>query len=363
MIKLAQNLSALQSFRIKRAEDSPVWEGTKAFFSQLAEPFSGAAHYWTGGRIGSDYADDSMWIDTTNRLYNAMPGRNQVPLRYNDPLLDVAAGSLAVSGLAAGGAGGALAAPAVPHAVRFLAAPSRAARYALPTASRAGQVFKTVAGPAVALSAPKVVGDAVTAAAPAIENINNYQAQARQALLDAGYSPEDADRMAYKIGWGGVLHAGKEYLFNPYHYIYRQGGSNPIDARFASATGSPRPHNAFTAAREAASVLSSGPIGAVGKTLGYGALNQLESIPGAIQGTVREALTQLPAAAYSPTAMQDAQDAVNNSRFYSSMRDYYGKDFIPIATHYGLTSTLGPAPSAGTLARNNRPGTNSTLTQ
>jgi hypothetical protein len=165
------------------------------------------------------------------------------------------------------------------------------------------------------------------------------------------------------MGWGGVLHAGKEYLSSPYHYIYRQGGSNPIDARFASSMGSPKPHNAFTAATEAAKVLSSGPIGAVGKTLGYGAINQLKSIPGAIQGTVQQAMTQLPTAAYSPNAVQSAQDAVNNSRFYASMRNYYGDDFAPIATHYGLTSTLGPKPPAGTLARNNANSYNSSLTQ
>jgi hypothetical protein len=363
MIKLANNLSALHSFRIKRAEESPLWEGVKAFGSQLVEPFSGAAHYWTGGRIGSDYADDSPWVDTARRVYNALPGPNQLELQYKDPLLDAAAASLGVSGAAAGGAGLVLAAPAVPHAIRFAAAPTRAARYALPTAARAGQVFKTVAGPAVTLTAPKVIGDAISAAAPAVQNINQYEADAIKKLLEAGYSQVDAERIANKMGWGGVLHAGKEYLSSPYHYIYRQGGSNPIDARFASSMGSPKPHNAFTAAREAASVLSSGPIGAVGKTLGYGAINQLESIPGAIQGTVQQAMTQLPTAAYSPNAVQSAQDAVNNSRFYASMRNYYGDDFAPIATHYGLTSTLGPKPSTGNLAINNSSRTNSTLTQ
>jgi len=96
-------------------QPSPLWESVKSFGSQIAEPFSGAAHYWTGGRIGSDYADDSAWIDTNKRLWNAVPGTDKAQLEYKDPLLDAGAVALgtsaALAGTAAATLGGHAAAP------------------------------------------------------------------------------------------------------------------------------------------------------------------------------------------------------------------------------------------------------------
>lgn len=91
---------------------SPLWEGVKAFGRQAWEPFSGAAHYWSGGRVGSDFKDDSMWVDTARRNANEyLRPENQFELTYkNNPMLDVAGKSLyyapyiAVSALSAGAA-------------------------------------------------------------------------------------------------------------------------------------------------------------------------------------------------------------------------------------------------------------------
>jgi len=364
MIKLATNLSKLYSLRSKTAQDSPLWAGIKSFASGVAEPFSGAAHYWTGGRIGSDYPEDSMWIDTNRRLLNALPGRTQYELQYKDPMLDAAAASLGVSGLAAGAAAGVLAAPyAIPTAKTILTAAPRA-RQAVGAASNIGKALKTYGGPIVGLTAPKVIGDAVNVAVPAAQNVNKYQADAYQSLLDAGYSAAEAANLSHKMGWGGLMHAGKEYLSNPYHYIYRQGGDNPIDRTFVDMMGNPLPHDAFTAAREGLSVAASGPIGAGVKAVGYGALNQLESMPGATRAALQEAQRQTAQPNAQMSTLESARNTLDNSRFYQSMRDYYGKDFGPITTHYGLNTlnkaTAYPSPSqppSSTLSQAPRPTT------
>jgi len=364
VINLATNLSKLYSLRSKTAQENPYWAGIKSFASGFAEPFSGAAHYWTGGRIGSDYPEDSMWIDTNRRLLNALPGRDQYELQYNDPMLDAGAASLGVSGLSAGAAAALLAGPsAISNATTILKAAPRA-RQAVGVASDIGKALKTYGGPLVALTAPQVIGDAVNVAGPAVQNVNKYQADAYQSLLDAGYSATEAANLSYKMGWGGLMHAGKEYLSNPYHYIYRQGGDNPIDRTFVDMLGNPFPHDAFTAAREGLSVASSGPVGAGVKAVGYGALNQLESVPGATTAALQEAQRQAAQPNAQMPTLESARNTLNNSRFYQSMRDYYGKDFGSIATHYGLNTlnraTAYPAPSqppSSTLSQAPRPTT------
>lgn len=358
MLKLANNLSKLYTLRSKSAQENPYWAGFKSFLSGVAEPFSGAAHYWTGGRIGSDYPEDSMWIDTNRRLLNALPGRTQYELQYKDPMLDAAAASLGVSTLAAGAAGTALAAPyAVPAGRAFLTAAPRA-RGGVDLASRLGGYTKTLGGPLVAATAPKVIQDATNVAVPAISNINQYEADALKKLLEAGYSQVDAERIANKIGWGGMLHAGKEYLTSPYYYMYRRGGDNPIDRTFVDMMGNPKPHDAFTAARQGLSVAASGPVGAGVKTLGYGALNQLESMPSATMATMNEAQRQISQPNYQIPTLSSAQNVLDSSRMYQSMRDYYGDDFGPIMTHLGFDiinrATAYPAQNAAaTLPDNN----------
>jgi hypothetical protein len=360
VIKLATNLSRFYSLRSKSAQENPYWAGFKSFLSGVAEPFSGAAHYWTGGRIGSDYPEDSMWIDTNRRLLNALPGRTQYELQYKDPLLDAAAASLGVSTLAAGAAGATLAAPyAVPAAKSFLTAAPRA-REAVGLAARLGEYTKTLGGPLVAATAPKVIQDAANVAIPAIHNINQYEADATKKLLEAGYSQVDAERIANKIGWGGMMHAGKEYLTSPYYYMYRGGGDNPIDRTFVDMMGSPKPYDAFTAARQGLSVAASGPIGAGVKTLGYGALNQLESMPSATSATMNEAQRQISQPNYQIPTLSSARNVLDNSRMYQSMRNYYGDDFGPIATHLGFNTlnraTAYPTQNAASIPPNtNRP--------
>jgi len=378
MIKLATNLSKLYSLRNKTAEENPYWArirsfaeklmpaatGIQSFYSAFDEPFSGAAHYWTGGRIGSDYPEDSMWIDTNRRLLNALPGRTQYELRYEDPMLDAAAASLGVSGLAAGAAPVALAAPyVIPAATTILTAAPRA-RQAVDFASNVGKAIKTYGGPLVLGTAPQVIGDAVSVAGPAVQNVNKYQADAYQSLLDAGYSAAEAASISHKMGWGGLMHAGKEYLSNPYHYIYRQGGDNPIDRTFVDMMANPLPHDVFTAAREGLSVAASGPVGAPIKAVGYGALNQLESMPGATTAALQEAQRQAAQPNAQMPTLESARNALDNSRFYQSMRDYYGKDFGSIATHYGFNTlnrgTAYPSPSqppSSALSQTPRPAT------
>ena len=330
---------------IKRSQDSPFWGGLKAFGSQFAEPFRGAAHYWTGGRLGSDYSDDSPWIDTTNRLYNALPGPNQVPLRHNDRMLDAAAGSLGVSSAAAATAAAALGAP---YASSFLRAPSLAARYAVPNAARAGQVFKAVAKPFIAATTPPVLAEAATKIVPAVKRMNAYEDNVRKAFIAAGYSAEDAERMSGKMGWGGLMHVGKEYLSHPYDYIYRQGWNNPIDSAFSrtmSGYGA-LPHDAFSGFRQGVNVLAAGPVSAAAKAVGFGAINQLSSIPefmkdriGSIMARSSNAMGRLPQ--INMDDVENAQDAMRQSRFYKAMRDYYGSDQEAIASMYaeGLPNT------------------------
>lgn len=216
----------------------------------------------------------------------------------------------------------------------------------------------------VAVTAPKVIGDAVNVAVPAVQNVNKYQADAYQSLLDAGYSAAEAARLSHKMGWGGLMHAGKEYLSSPYHYIYRQGGDNPIDRTFVDMMGNPLPHDAFTAAREGLSVAASGPVGAGVKAVGYGALNQLESMPGATMAALQEAQRQAAQPNAQMPTLESARNTLDNSRFYRSMRDYYGEDFGPIATHFGLNTlnraTAYPRPSqlpSSTLSQAPRPAT------
>ena len=185
-IRLYPILSVLN----KRAAAPP--SSLAAFGNQLAEPFTGAAHYWSGGRIGSDYADDSTWIDTARRVNNAVPGTAKQPLYYqNDKLLDAAAVSTGVAGLAGGAAGLAAAAPAV-------LAGGSAALNAAPAAGSA------LAGTAVRLGAP------IATAATGVVNHPRTQ----QAVNFAVQQGRNALNNTYSFG-RDVLLPGRQWLQNP----------------------------------------------------------------------------------------------------------------------------------------------------
>jgi len=185
-IRLYPILSVLN----KRAAAPP--SSLAAFGNQLAEPFTGAAHYWSGGRIGSDYADDSTWLDTVRRVNNAAPGTTKQPLYYqNDKLLDAAAISTGVSGLAGGAAGVALAAPA-------MLAGGSAALNAVPAAGSA------LAGTAVRLGAP------IATAATGVVNHPRTQ----QAVNFAVQQGRNALNNTYNFG-RDVLIPGRQWIQDP----------------------------------------------------------------------------------------------------------------------------------------------------
>ena len=186
-IRLYPILSVLNK---RAAAEQPGWWST--FGNQLAEPFTGAAHYWSGGRIGSDYADDSTWIDTARRVNNAVPGTAKQPLYYqNDKLLDAAAISTGVAGLAGGAAGIAAGAPAV-------LAGGSAALNAAPAAGSA------LAGTAVRLGAP------VAAAATGVVNHPRTQQAANFAVQQG----RNALNNTYSFG-RDVLIPGRQWIQDP----------------------------------------------------------------------------------------------------------------------------------------------------
>ena len=76
MIKVSNNLTQLCSAqaRSKEAYDwNALWQGAKSFGRAYAEPFSGAAHYWSGGRVGSDYSPNSPFINMVGSMMPAAP--------------------------------------------------------------------------------------------------------------------------------------------------------------------------------------------------------------------------------------------------------------------------------------------------
>lgn len=99
---------------------SAIGAGFRAGASQFVEPISGAAHYWTNGNVGSDYSDDSYWLDATRRFHNTFtPSTEDLELRYgNDEMLDWANRALLGSAGFAALAGTALAAPVIANIAR-----------------------------------------------------------------------------------------------------------------------------------------------------------------------------------------------------------------------------------------------------
>jgi len=327
---------------------SPLWEGTKAFGNALVEPFSGAWNYWTGGRAGSDYADDSTFVDVARRMSNALPGPNQYKLEYDDPLLDASAISLGVSGASA------LAAPiaagvsaAIPSAgvgaggltgigatTAAMAAAAPRARGALSLGQKLYRRGRALAGLGAAITTPGVIQHGAQAVMPAVDTINTTQNQAYRYFIAQGYPEDQAKNLSFKLSWGPLLFAGKEYLSNPYHYIYRQGGANPIDRSFAQSMGSIQPISSLVGGRQGMSVFASGtPVGVGGKVLGYGLLNKLESIPASAQTAFDAAQNQLNAARTNSVTGNSAEalNALENSRVFNSLLNYYNPDINALA--------------------------------
>lgn len=326
------------------AYQSPTWEGVKAFGRQAWEPFSGALNYWTGGRAGSDFKDDSMWVDANRRLYNALPGRNQLPLTYqNNGMLDTAAGALGASGLAAAGAGAALAAPVVLPAARAFMGAGQAARGITSIPGVAGQLARYLPQ-ALLPTAPFVAEEVIKGGLKARDELNAQQQRAQQAFLAGGASPEEAQRLAYKGSWGTMWHGLKDYAMNPYHYIYRQGGSNPLDQTFVDAMGSPMPADAFTAVRQTGNVLGAGYLAPL-EALAYAGINKVEGIPRAMQQVYGRMQSMAPMAmqGWRADGMQrllEAQRMAEQSRIFNAMRNYYGAD-APMMAQY-LARPLAP---------------------
>ena len=323
---------------------SPFWEGAKAFGRQVWEPFSGAANYWSGGRVGSDFKDDSMWVDVNRRVANAMPGREQYDLTYkNNPMLDASAIATGVSGLSAAGAAAALAAPMLPHAAQFMRA-APAARNVVGLAGQAGQVAKGLLGPAATLSAGRAFLGFGLGAGDAYAKTEAQKAGIINNMLAQGASAEEAERLANKMTWGGMWNAAKEYITHPYHYIYRQGGSNPIDQRFVDATGGIMPHNAEWTAREGLGLVTSNPAAFAAKALVlYPLLNKMDNAPAAIQQMMQAGQQQMqgmPAQAMQTWAntgvnpMDQAKNMLDQSRMYNSIAQYYGNDWPAIQNYF-----------------------------
>lgn len=322
---LSKNFMLINNFsKYAATPGNPFWEGVKAFGKQIAEPFTGAAHYWTNGAVGKDYADDSTWIDTTNRVYNNLPGRNQVALQYNDPLLDAGAAALGVSATAAAAAPIAMASPA---AAAFLGASERG-RNAVTAAGAVGRAFKPILGVTSFASLPYTAQSAIGAALNTTDAINKTNKDIVQFLVNQGYSSEEAARLGFKASWGTFLNTAKHYLSNPYYYMYRRGGNNPIDNKFVDALSNPLPHDMYSGIKQPISVLNAGYMAPAMAAL-YGGLNQVSGIPGATKNVLSGIANEL-----KPTVQHIQQrsitepiNALETSRAFQALKNYWGQDW------------------------------------
>jgi len=367
LIKLANNLINLV---LKQAAEQPGWWST--FGNQLAEPFTGAANYWSGGRVGSDYADDSTWLDTVRRVRNAAPGTNKVPLRYqNDKLLDAAALSTGVAGLAGGAAGGIVAAPAIasntPAALalvagtlgagsrlvrgagrlaatpvravantppgRFVFAPHSGRVRNLTGTSRAGNITKRVVTPALTATSAVAVNDLAHHAANGYDLMDKRRQELETQLVQQGMSQSEAARIAVKGTFGSAFESLKHYALNPKYYAWDGGGTNPVDQGFAKTMhSSVLPSDAYTTARQGLGILTSAPWVAPLKGAVQAGVNMATSVglegPAAID-EYNANHPSLPADAgfwAKGKRMADQAKEIGGSRYGQYMQQFFGAD-------------------------------------
>ena len=389
MIKLANNLTNLV---LKQAAEQPGWWST--FGSQLAEPFTGAANYWSGGRVGSEYADDSTWLDTVRRVRNAAPGTNKVPLYYqNDKLLDAAAISTGVAGLAGAGAGaaagGIVAAPTLtaagtaigtaagtagtaiashtPAALalaaggigvgskllkrtgRFVFAPHSGRPRGLTGSSRVGNQLKRVITPAVTATSAVAVNDLVHHTANGYDLMDKRRQELEAQLVQQGVPQTEAVRLAQKGTWGSTVESLKHYALNPKYYAWDGGGTNPIDQGFAKTMHfSALPSDAYTAARQGLGAWTSAPWIAPLKGAVQGGVNVATSVglegPAAIDEYEANHPSLPPNAglfAKGKRMVGQAQEVVG-SRYRQHMQQYFGLDSPHLLKAYNALRKATP---------------------
>ena len=362
---------------VKQAAEQPGWWST--FGNQLAEPFTGAANYWSGGRVGSEYADDSTWLDTVRRVNNAAPGTNKVPLQYqNDKLLDAAALSTGVAGLAGGAAGGIVAAPTLtgagaaiasntPAALalaagavgagsklvrgsarlatapvravantppgRFVFAPHAGRPRDLTGASRVGNLFKRGIKPAVTATSAVAVNDLVHHTANAYDLMDKRRLELATQLAQQGIPQAEAVRIAVKGTLGSAFESLKHYALNPKYYAWDGGGTNPVDQGFAKTMhSSALPSDAYTAARQGLGFWTSAPWVAPLKGAVQAGVNMATSVglegPAAID-EYNANHPSLPADAgllAKGKRMADQAKEIGGSRYRQHMQEYFGLD-------------------------------------
>jgi hypothetical protein len=303
-------------------------------FKSFAEPFSGAAYHWSDGRVGSDYPEDSYFIDAARRLSNKLPG-HPVPLKYkseNDPTLNNLLGR---SGWFLGGAA------AVPAAI--------AARYGGPKAkrllsitprtrdlSKAEKVFagaKQVAGATTVPVLAHTVENALEKTIPPVDTVQKNKETSIKVLKALGYAAPKAEQLAEKISWGALNALVMEYVNNPYYYIYRQGGTNPIDQGFTGMIGSPLPQelNVPNATQVSRLILSS-PFSLATQGLTSAAANVATSTPGRVAESYRQTKDNVMDSTYLTdlNKMKERNKVIEQSRVIRALKEYFGDDWKTI---------------------------------
>lgn len=303
------------------------------FGKSIGEIPMGALYDWSSGRYGKPYPEDSYFIDAMRRVSNKLPGV-PVPLKFkseNDPFLNDLLGRsgwyLGIGGLAGLAAGARVGSRPLMKTLNTTSR-TRDMNMAQKGLAATKEVVKATTLPTVLAT----IENAASKIAPGVEQVHTHQEEAEQVFKLLGYSTQKAKELANKVGWGALNAAVKEYINNPYYYIYRQGGTNPIDQAFSSLIGSPLPtYNPLGALQSGRLALSS-PTGVATQGVLTGASNMVSDTTDRLKDTYQAAKNE--ASDYinytDLSRVNRNREILEQSRMVQALKQHFGKDWQSI---------------------------------
>lgn len=161
------------------------------------------------------------------------------------------------------------------------------------------------------------------------EDMAQRELAVQQELMRGGMSAPEARDVAWKATYGltgsTALHVAK----NPYYYLVRGGGDNPIDQGLSEVAGSFMPYDFKTGARQFGNVITQGPVGGAAAVGTSAVMNLLDSVgdrlPETVQGYSRQVEGMTP-----EQRVQHVQD----SRYSAFLQDYLNEHMGSIARAY-----------------------------
>jgi hypothetical protein len=212
-----------------------------------------------------------------------------------------------------------------------MANPSHMSRASTPSA--VGTTAKNIVKPLVFGATVPAVGGIVSSGLGMNDALSNSKRDIAMELLNQGLPLEEANDIAWKGTYGLTGSTAGHILRNPYYYLFRGGGSNPLDQRVSEIAGSFKPDSLSTGIRQAGKAFTSGPVGGVGSMGSSAAINLLSSAGYALPQVVQDYSSH-----FSNLSPEEAQAEMMSSRYAQHLREYLGDSASQLARAYSRLS-------------------------